>query len=66
MTSLAMKSWEPGDSDGARRRMETVSGTRDVARVKILGRGLNESEGIGWLSVGVSTVGGSYLQHQHV
>ena len=53
---------ELGDSEGARRRMDTVRGKNVLARVKRCGKGLNTFEGIGWLMDGVvGLVGRSYL-----
>lgn len=62
--SLGRKAEELGDSDGAKRRMDTVKGTRHDARVKMWGKGLRTGDVIECERVGVSVVGGSYLLRQ--
>jgi hypothetical protein len=61
VNSLARKVLELGDSEGARRRMERVYGTREVVSLKMCGRGLSVLEGIECERLGVRGVGGSYL-----
>jgi hypothetical protein len=56
---------ELGDSEGARRRIDTVRGVSVLARVKRCGNGFNTFEGIEWLMDGVKLVGGSYLVNGH-
>ena len=52
---------ELGDSEGTRRRIDTVRGASVLARAKRCGNGFNTVEGIEWLTGGVKHVGGSYL-----
>lgn len=59
---LIMNDPELGDSEGARRRMNTVRGVSVLARVKRCGTGFNTFEGMGWLIDGVKLVGGSCLR----
>lgn len=56
-----MKSWEPGDSEGFKRRIDICADDIDVPRENIWERGLNILEGIEWDNVGLRIVGGSYL-----
>ena len=56
-----MNAPELGDSEGARRRIDSVRGVNVLARVKRCRNGFNTFEGIGWLMDGVKRVGGSYL-----
>ena len=56
-----MNAPELGDSEGGRRRTDTVRGVSVLARVKRCGSGFNTFEGIEWLMDGVKLVGGSYL-----
>jgi len=56
-----MNTPELGDSEGGRRRTDTVRGVNVLARVKRCGNGFDMFEGIEWLMVGVKLVGGSYL-----
>ena len=44
---------ELGDSDGTRRRIDTVRGVSVLARAKRCGNGFNMFEGIEWLMDGV-------------
>ena len=53
---------ELGDSEGARRRMDTKRGDNVLARVRRCSNGLNMFEGIGWLMDEVKLVGGLYLE----
>jgi len=53
---------ELGDSEGTRRRIDTISGVSVLARAKTCGNGFNTFEGIGWLMDGVKYVGRSYLR----
>jgi len=58
-----MNAPELGDSEGGRRRTDTVRGASVLARVKRCESGFNTFEGIEWLMDGVKPVGGSYLMH---
>ena len=57
--SLSRKDPELGDSAGERRRIESVSGARELASFKTCGIGLAKGDGIEWESVGANAVGGS-------
>jgi hypothetical protein len=57
-----MNDGELGDSEGERRRMETVEGSREVVRVNKCRIGLKMGDGIEWVSVGDNDVGESYLE----
>lgn len=57
-----MNNWEPGDSDGASKRIEMGCEGMAVLSFKICGIGLKDLEGIECESVGHRLVGGSYLQ----
>lgn len=58
--SLSKNEPELGDSDGVRRRIEIVPGTKLVVNVKRCISGLR-ADGTEWVKVGHSVVGGSYL-----
>lgn len=59
MNSLDRKDPELGDSEGERRRIESVRGTRDVVREKKCASGLALAAGMGCVIVGRRAVGGS-------
>ena len=55
---------ELGDSEGESRRMESVSGASEDARVNACRRGLRTLPGMEWESEGAKAVGWSYLPSQ--
>jgi hypothetical protein len=63
ITSLTMNSWELGDSDGERRRIDMGCGRRAVVSFRRWGMGLRDRDGIECDRVGDNSVGGSYLQN---
>lgn len=63
INSLAMKSGELGDSDGANSRTVIGGGEMELATENRCRRGFDGAVGIDKVRVGVSTVGGSYLAY---
>lgn len=64
--SLGRNDGELGDSDGASKRMDIVSGTRDVVSLKMCDKGFMDDDAMERESVGVQFVGGSYLHDHHL
>jgi len=63
ITSLGINADEPGESDGARNRTDSVKGNRLEVKANICWIGFADSEGIEYDSVGARPVGGSHLKH---
>lgn len=56
-----MNNWLPGDSDGARRRMEISAADSEVLSQNKWEREFQVLDGIVCVNVGATRVGGSYL-----
>jgi hypothetical protein len=59
-----MNSWELGDSDSERSRIDIGCGRREVVSFRRWGIGLRYKDGIESERVGVKMLGGSYLQNE--